>query len=246
MSEQTYSDRAELYSAAFSWDCSAQAGAILGGCTHPVQRVLEPMCGHGRLLRAFGELGLELVGVDRSPRMIDIARRELAAYPNELICGDVIDVELDAPADLAVCPVNSIAYFDAEQLSRHLATMGRNLKPGHTYWIQLDLRTPEQVKPARFEGWEFAHGVETLICEWHGESSDGEWETQVSRFIHPDGTVVEDRHQMKIWTWQDFADLVEASPFQQIAAWDNDVGASLSVGPDLQDTPLTWHQLRRQ
>jgi SAM-dependent methyltransferase len=241
-----YGEHADLYAAAFSWDVCDEVRKILDLSGGMPRRVLEPMCGQGRLLAEFGRRGCELVGIDASEGMLNLAARRLAPFRFTPIRGSVVDTVLDEPCDLAACPINSAAYLSPVQLAQHLAATARNLRPGSSYWIQLDLRTPERLPAPPSQNWEFTFDGRPMRCEWFGESFDGEWEVEVSRFTcATTGTVLEARHRMKVWTWPRWSSLIEDSPFTQIAAFTS-AFESLPVDDGLQDVPLTWHQLVRR
>ena len=70
-----YTDDAELYDIAFDWDISDEADWLVARLK--ATRVLEPGCGGGRMLEALADRGCKVAGIDRSTRMVEIARRRL-------------------------------------------------------------------------------------------------------------------------------------------------------------------------
>jgi len=241
-----YDDHADLYAAAFSWDVRGEVERILSLTGSVPRRALEPMCGPGRLLAELGRHGCDLVGIDASDAMLRLAAQLLARFTFTPILGSVVDTVLDEACDLAVCPINSVAYLSPEQLAHHLGSMARNLRPGSSYWVQLDLRTSDRLPAPPSQCWDFEFEGRTMRCEWFGESCDGEWEVEVSRFTCPaTGEMVETRHRMKVWTWPAWRSVVAQGPFAQVAAFTN-AFEPLPVDAGLQDVPLTWHQLVRE
>lgn len=73
--------------------------ALLG--LEPGQRILDVGCGTGRHSRAFAALGFDVVGVDISPRFVEIASGR--AGPNETyLLADARSLEFDAEFDASI------------------------------------------------------------------------------------------------------------------------------------------------
>jgi SAM-dependent methyltransferase len=101
--------------------------------------VLELGCGTGRILFAVGEAGVEIVGLDRSPHMLAVARRKLATVPPDvrrrvhLFPGDMCDFTLGRRFTLVLIPYRAFLHNlePADQLRtlacarEHLAIDGR-------------------------------------------------------------------------------------------------------------------------
>ena len=106
---EIYTTFAALYDAAFDWEVSGEVGSICGLSGLAEGRVLEPMCGSGRLLRGFKDEGFDTVGVDTSAEMLALAQAhyEKLGHQGTWIQADVCDFDLDQACDLAVCPINS-------------------------------------------------------------------------------------------------------------------------------------------
>ena len=241
---EIYTTFAALYDAAFDWEVSGEVGSITGLSGLAEGRVLEPMCGSGRLLRGFKEAGFETVGVDASAEMLALAQAHYEKLGQEgtWIQADVCDFDLDEACDLAVCPINSLAHLQtgAEMLA-HLNAMSRNLYEGASYWIQLDLKEPVMVGAS--EEWEFEYLGETLISQWACTGYHDGTETHVSRFVFPDGRVIEDDYEMKVWNYASWSALLERSPFELSAAYAGGSFDPLAVGQILR-YPACANRLR--
>jgi SAM-dependent methyltransferase len=103
-------------------------GDLRGRC----RRAIHLQCGGGRDTLSLWNLGAdEVVGVDFSPRMLDLARRLTAATgaPATWVEADVLDVphELDGTADLLYTGRGSIIWL--HDLDRWAATLRRLLAP---------------------------------------------------------------------------------------------------------------------
>jgi cyclopropane fatty-acyl-phospholipid synthase-like methyltransferase len=77
---------------------SARLKAIVDALgIRPGERVLEIGCGHGVAATYVLERGARLTAIDRSPKMIEAARRRNAAFPDaEFIVASLEDADLGA------------------------------------------------------------------------------------------------------------------------------------------------------
>lgn len=77
------------------------------------RRVLDLACGTGNTSLPFARRGYVVVGVDRSPAMLAVARSKAAAagLPVQFIEADMRSFSLGEPVDLAVCLFDSINYL---------------------------------------------------------------------------------------------------------------------------------------
>ena len=241
---QLYSEYAALYDAAFDWDVTDQVAAIGGLSGLTSGRVLEPMCGSGRMARAFAAEGFRTVGVDNSPQMLAIAKSHYASAELEgtWIEADVTSFSLDEACDLAVCPINSLAHLPSVgAMGQHLMAVSQNLYSGSSYWLQLDLKRPEHVGDA--EEWEFEYRGETVRVEWACSAYHDGFETHITRFVFPDGRILEDDYQMKVWSYADWSALLAASRFELSGAYIGDAFTPLDLNDTLDGEHVFWQQL---
>jgi SAM-dependent methyltransferase len=98
----------------------------------PGMRVLDAPCGHGRMAVRMAERGLEVTGVDRSARFIEVARAEAASRGVTVTLheGDLRELPVDGPFDAVVCWFTSFGYFDDETNLDVLRGFRRVLRPG--------------------------------------------------------------------------------------------------------------------
>lgn len=88
-------------------------------------RVLEVGCGQGELARRIAtELGVEVVAIDQSPRMVELAQKRGV----DARVGDV--QALDFPDESFDCVVAAWMLFHVPDLDRGLAESARVLRPG--------------------------------------------------------------------------------------------------------------------
>lgn len=101
------------------------------------QAVLEIGVGTGRVARKMLELGCAfLTGIDVSPKTLERARRNLAAYSNiELLLCDVKAFTREGAFDAAYC---IWAFFHIADQRRALANIVASLKPGGRLVLSLE------------------------------------------------------------------------------------------------------------
>ncbi|MGA3228721.1 MAG: class I SAM-dependent methyltransferase [Candidatus Binatus sp.] len=109
----------------------------------PVRRILDIACGdspHGRLLAGNGD-GFEVVGIDRSPAMIAAGRRKAEAIANLRFYRRPIEKFTlpERPFDAAICMSETFPVIvENSRLLSHLKSVGRALKRGGLYCIDID------------------------------------------------------------------------------------------------------------
>jgi len=94
--------------------------------------VLEPGCGSGRYLEALARRGLDVLGIDSSPVMVELARRRLAksSLPGEAVLDDMTDFDLGRAFALIVVPFRVFQFLLTPEAQRScLAAFRRHLAP---------------------------------------------------------------------------------------------------------------------
>ena len=90
-------------------------------------RCLDLGCGNGTLTAELAASGLDVVGMDASPEMIDLAR---ATHPElRFVLGDATSFSLDAPVDV-VFSNSMLHWIDRELHPAALARVAAALVPG--------------------------------------------------------------------------------------------------------------------
>jgi len=92
----------------------------------PAGAALDAACGTGRHLRSLAALGHRAIGVDRSPEMLEVARRAVPAA--ELLDGDLASLPLASESvDVAIC---ALALSHLPELRAPIRELARVLRPG--------------------------------------------------------------------------------------------------------------------
>jgi SAM-dependent methyltransferase len=110
-------------------DVAAAADRLMGDISG--QRILDLGCGQGKATRPLADRGAQVLGVDISERMLEIARRYEAATPRgieyRLDDAQRLDTVDDASFDGVVC---FMALMDIPELAPTLRSVARVLRPG--------------------------------------------------------------------------------------------------------------------
>jgi len=235
-----YEDDADLYDIAFDWDISAEADWLVERLQ--ATTVLEPGCGGGRMLEALADRGCQVVGIDRSPRMVELSRRRLGTR-GEVFEADMTHFELARTFDGAVCPINTLLHLNPGEhwMARHLERRAR-------YLVQVGLVEAGQ-EPFAGSHWEASRGETSLKVDWVDEELDvvqgvSRQRSRIEVLTGPRaGEVVEEVHEMTAWTPATWAEAIEASPFDLVATYD---GGTKGEWPRVDATAtggLLWHEL---
>jgi SAM-dependent methyltransferase len=247
-----YTTEAELYDIAFSWDVSAEVDWLIERLGPDSSPVLEPACGSGRMLAALAESGVEAVGFDSSPEMVQLAQERLNSrkLPGEAVVADMAGFALERVCGGAICPVGSLAYLtDPADVVTHLSCVARHLRPDARYLVQLELRDDgDPWRGVRPSVWEAERGNTRLKIAWRVDWIDLEAgiEVQHARFEvvgGPErGRVFEERHTMAAWTPERWAAAIAKSSFTYEAVYDGD-RPGRPRRPLGEAGRLLWHEL---
>ncbi len=182
--------------------------------------VLELGCGTGRVLIPVAQAGVEVVGLDVSPAMLDVAREKVAALPADvagrvtLVEGDMRDFALgDGRFTLVYIPFRAFLHLMtvADQLQA-LATIRRHLAPGGRLALaffnpRLDLiaaRTTQRSATAFLETTTDLFGGERLL-QWALPRYDPLTQVLDNEFIYdrvgPDGRLIERTYRRLRLRW---------------------------------------------
>jgi 2-polyprenyl-3-methyl-5-hydroxy-6-metoxy-1,4-benzoquinol methylase len=132
-----YGDFAEVYSDSeytnFSATMSEAVVRLVTRLVFSPRRVLDLACGVGVAAVFFAERGYEVIGVDRSERMLDFAkqRAEEAGVAVQWDRQDMRTLALPAPVDLITCMYGSLNYMATEEdFTAACRAAAQNLSPG--------------------------------------------------------------------------------------------------------------------
>jgi SAM-dependent methyltransferase len=240
-----YQQDAELYDIAFDWDVGEEVDWILDVLDRP-RSVLEPGCGSGRMLLPLADRGVEVTGFDISEGMVELARRRVGDRAVVHVA-DMTDFDFGRTFDAAISPINTLLHLTPQDLHRHLESMARHTR---AYLVQVGLLDEESHDPFAGSHWEAERDGTKLKIDWDDEHVDFERGRSVQRsrievLEGPrQGEIVEETHDMTLWTPATWAAAIERSPFREEATYDAGTrGQRPRVKADATGG-LLWHDLR--
>jgi SAM-dependent methyltransferase len=223
--------RAEDYDLWYSWDPAPERDLVLAasrrwGIAEP-RRILEPMCGPGRLLRTMPGLA---VGFDIEEPMV---RR--AARTNPVFRADAARFGVrDGAFDLAFNLIDSFRHLLAERDARsHLRCTARALRAGAVYLLGLEI-DGDLPSERRIDRWESVRDGRRALgsVEALGDA-DPDTRTETIRVAYTiDGAAREFFFPVRTYTRRQFEDLVDDEGSFEIAAVigrDYDVGLPIEL-----------------
>jgi SAM-dependent methyltransferase len=240
-----YEDDAELYDIAFDWDISDEADWLVERLN--ATTVLEPGCGSGRMLEALADRGCQVVGIDNSPQLLELARRRLGTR-GEVLEEDMTQFDLGRTFDGAVCPINTLLHLSPAELGRHLPRMAQHLERRARYLVQVGLVEAGQ-EPFAGSQWEASRGETSLKVDWIDEELDlvrgtSRQRSRIEVLSWPRSRELDEEvHEMTAWTPATWAAAIEASPFEQTATYDGGTKGRWPRVDAMATGGLLWHEL---
>ena len=134
--------------------------------------LLDVACGTGGFSLPFAKKGIEVIGADPSPEMLDVAREKFAAAGVEalLLCQSAEELDLYGTVDGAVCCLDSLIHIiDGDEFKRSIARIALFLEPERLFIF--DVNTEYKHKNV-LSGTTFATETEDVFCVWQNSECD--------------------------------------------------------------------------
>jgi SAM-dependent methyltransferase len=150
-------------------------------------RVLELGIGTGRIAVPTAAAGVEVVGVDSSPGMLEVAREqaELAAVEVDLRLGDMRDPPVEGTFPLVTIPFRSLLHMETDGDRRAtLRAVRRLLEPGGRFVFDVFAPAADDIaatdgrwlerEPGIWERADWNERTRTLILRLRGPAAESE------------------------------------------------------------------------
>lgn len=155
--------------------------------------VLDLGCGTGNITVPMAKRGYDMIGLDMSVEMLNIAREKTVGLDSNvlLLCQDMCEMELYGTVDAMVCALDGVNYItDYEDLKHFFRLVENYLNPGGVFIF--DINSVHKLKnilgsntfvneeQGIFYVWQSEFSEETKICDFgltfFEEKEDGSYE----------------------------------------------------------------------
>jgi SAM-dependent methyltransferase len=135
--------------------------ALLGGLAElaGAGTIADVGCGPGHVTRFLAELHPDVIGIDLSPRMIDIAREQAPALT--FAVGSMLELPAEDGAWSAVVAMYSIIHLTADERIIAFGEFARTVRAGGWLLVAFHIDSPD-----------FAAGEVNHLTDWFGERVD--------------------------------------------------------------------------
>jgi SAM-dependent methyltransferase len=137
---------------------------------------LDLGCGTGLLAAMAARRGLRVVGVDRSPKMLELARKRCRAYARNtrFVLGDLVRLRTKEPYAAVCCSGDTINHLSPRELQTALRNIGRNVAPGGVLLFDtLNRFCFRQYWPDALYFEEYGSDDLIMQCDWDDEARVG-------------------------------------------------------------------------
>ena len=144
-------------------------------CPEKVTSVLDLACGTGRMTAELCRRGYDMIGVDRSPDMLSVARQnaEKTGMTDRILylCQDMCDFELYGTVEAVVCCLDSVNHvLDRRDLSRCFHWVHNYLVPDGLFIF--DVNTPYKFENVYADN-AYVLEDEGVLCAWQNHYRKG-------------------------------------------------------------------------
>jgi len=173
---ESYTDFAYIYDKLIDQDYEKWADyieSIFKANNKEPRLVLDLGCGTGSITNILAKRGYDMIGVDLSPDMLNVAREK--AMEQELdvlyLCQDIREFELYGTVDAIICTLDVLNYItDSNELDHVFALVKNYLNPDGIFIF--DINTEHKLKNTLGNN-TFINEEEGIFYTWENEFVDG-------------------------------------------------------------------------
>jgi SAM-dependent methyltransferase len=196
----------------------------------PGSSLLDVGCGHGRIALPLARHGVEVTGIDTSPRSLARARASAEAEGLRLDLRelDMRALDYEGSFDAAINVFSSFGYFDDEAEDRRvLEGIARALRPGGA--LVLDVVSPPGLfRVYRANAWEALDDGVVMLQEHEYDHLRGR-NRAVWTFVRPDGARSELRHSIRLYSTPELVELLRDAGLDVDGIWGGWDGSELGL-----------------
>lgn len=153
--------------------------------------LLDMACGTGGFSLQFAKRGVDVIGVDISPEMLNIARERFASEGQQplLLCQSASELDLYGTVDGAVCCLDSLNHIiDESELEESFKRISLFLESGRLFIF--DVNTEYKHRQV-LSGNTFVCDTDDVYCVWNNSECDDDMIVDISLDFfkkQPDGS----------------------------------------------------------
>ena len=208
--------------------------------------VLDMGCGTGNMTMELAERGYDMIGLDASPEMLEIAMEKAREQGKEILFlhQDMTEFELYGTVGAMVCALDGVNYLTGDgQLESMLKLLHYYLDPGGIFIF--DLNTEYKYREI-LDGRTFVYDTEDAYCTWSNEfdEDEGICYFDLNFFLkNPDGTYTrQDEYQEeRVYSVEEVKKAIAECNLTCLGVFDN-----LSFEPAREDSERIFVVVRRE
>lgn len=211
----------------------ALAAARLSGCPEH-GALLDVACGFGRHAVPLAAAGFRVTGVDRSPTLLEEARRRAGDDDQgpHLVGADYRELPFeDASFDAAINLYTSIGFLGDEEDTKVLAEVARVLRPGGRLVIET-MHRDLMIRVFQDRGWRLL-GAGQLLLEQRAFDPVTGVVQETQTLIGSDGARESQTFATRVYTATELIAMLTAAGFEKVMAYGDLEGAPFDTGTRL-------------
>ena len=208
--------------------------------------ILDLGCGTGNITIPMAEKGYDMIGIDLSVEMLEIAAEKARKADKDILFlnQDMSDFELYGTVDAMVCALDGVNYLTEDgQLSDMLSKLHYYLNPGGI--LIFDINTEYKFRNI-LDGSTFVYDDNDAYCVWNSEfdQEEGICYFDLNIFTqNPDGTYTrrDEFQEERAYSVEDVKKTVEECNLELLGVYDN-----LSFNPLTDQSERLFFVVRRK
>ncbi len=208
--------------------------------------ILDLGCGTGNITIPMAEKGYDMIGIDLSVEMLEIAAEKARNADKDILFlnQDMSDFELYGTVDAMVCALDGVNYLTEDgQLSDMLSKLHYYLNPGGI--LIFDINTEYKFRNI-LDGSTFVYDDKDAYCVWNSEfdQEEGICYFDLNIFTqNPDGTYTrrDEFQEERAYSVEDIKKTVEECNLELLGVYDN-----LSFNPPTDQSERLFFVVRRK
>ncbi len=185
------------------------------------KRVLDLACGTGNTTLPWAKRGYEVIGLDQSETMLEIARMKAKSLKIDFVQGDMRRFILPEQVDLAVSLYDSLNYLlEAQDIQYTLDAVCQALVPNGLFIFDMNTQYKlEQVEDDIFF-WEGDCG--DLIWKQKYDKRDGIWSIELIGYVRGDNGYVKfkELHREKAYPASKVEEMANRAGFEVLGVYE--------------------------